>query len=864
MTNRISLRNSGIRHSLDNCASKSGIQTGGSVQTDALAEQLAEEMRTAWHQGQRPAAEVLLGRYPELGSHPQAGVRLVYEELCLRQEFGLETAASLFVKRFPQWQRELKFLLECHDLLQPLDTEPSFPEVGQTWADYSLLAELGRGGFGRVFLAKQSSLSDRPVVLKMMAADDGEHLSLARLQHTNIVPLYAIQEDPERQIRALCMPYFGGASFKRILELLADKPAGERTGQDIVNALDRLQDASPIRLPRNGPSRQLLARASYVQAVGWIGSSLAEALHYAHERGLVHLDLKPHNVLLASDGQAMLLDFNLARQPLQPGDLGVDSFGGTPEYMSPEQEQALAEIRAGLPIGVAVGAGSDIYSLGLVLYEALGGAIRFAAPGRRGAAYLRQSNPQVSCGLADLIHKCLAPSAGDRYADAAALAADLRRQLADLPLRDVRNRSWCERWGKWRRRRPQTLVHAGVLLTLLAAVSLAGISLWRSLDRQRREAEQALSDGQGQLQNHAYADAERIFHRALALAENLPGGTALRQQLKGQLRLAQRAHAAQQLHSIADRLRFLYGMEPLPAGQANQWEAQCRQIWQKRDLLRSKVEGPVESRLEKNIQEDLRDLAILWADLHVRLAASDQMDEARQEALRLLGEAEALFGSSVILARARRDYAEALGRGDLAQAAARHLVELAPQTAWEHYSLGRFLLRSGNTTEAMAEFDLAVELRPQDFWPNFYQGACAFRLQRYEAALEAFRVCLALAPACAECFYHRGLAEAALGRTERAVRDYSQALQMDPTLTAAAVNRGILHYQLTRYTEALQDFHRALENGADSAALHYNIALVHLARKDDKAALSSLRRALEQDSHHQEARALYDRLLRRR
>src|SRR5207237_2965190 len=151
-------------------------------------------------------------------------------------------------------------------------------------ADFELLAELGQGTQGRVFLARQSSLGDRPVVLKITDCRGREHLSLARLQHTHIVPLYWVQDAPEHDRRTLCLPYFGDLTLATLLASLRGVPAGRRSGRDILAALDRAGAASPVPLPARGPARHALARASYAQAVAWLGACLAEALAYAHER----------------------------------------------------------------------------------------------------------------------------------------------------------------------------------------------------------------------------------------------------------------------------------------------------------------------------------------------------------------------------------------------------------------------------------------------------------------------------------------------------------------------------------------------------------------------------------------------------
>src|SRR5687768_10842491 len=123
----------------------------------------------------------------------------------------------------------------------------------------------------------------------------------------------------------------------------------------------------------------MLAHVSYVQAMCWVTACLADALQFAHERGLVHLDLKPSNVLLAADGQPMLLDFHLAREPVKPGGPLPESFGGTPPYMPDEQQAALVSMRDGRPPDVAVDGRADVYALGAMLYEALGGQLQAAA-----------------------------------------------------------------------------------------------------------------------------------------------------------------------------------------------------------------------------------------------------------------------------------------------------------------------------------------------------------------------------------------------------------------------------------------------------------------------------------------------------
>src|SRR5262249_6180260 len=141
--------------------------------------------------------------------------------------------AEELVRRFPRWTEELAVLLDCHRLMQSRLTPPLFPDVGSSLGDFRLVAELGRGSHGRIYLATQTGLADRPVVLKVTPRRAREHLSLARLQHTHIIPLHAVYDFPARNLRALCMPFLGGATLAPVLEFLRDQPLAQRTGQSL-------------------------------------------------------------------------------------------------------------------------------------------------------------------------------------------------------------------------------------------------------------------------------------------------------------------------------------------------------------------------------------------------------------------------------------------------------------------------------------------------------------------------------------------------------------------------------------------------------------------------------------------------------
>lgn len=822
---------------------------------EAAAERLAVEMATAWRQGERPLVEDMLARHPEVEASPELTARLIYEEFCLRQEIDQQVATVEVLGRFPHLGNELRVMLECHRLLEGSDAAPSFPEPGEALGGFVLLAELGRGARGRVFLATQPALADRPVVLKFAPASDHEHLSLARLQHTHIVPLYSQEDFPSRRLRALCMPYLGGLTLAELLDSLGHLPAARRTGQSVREALERSEAASVLPLPQSGAARAVLAPLSYVQAVCRIGACLADALHYAHERGLLHLDVKPSNVLLAADGQPLLLDFHLAQEPLVAGQAAPGWLGGTRGYMPPEQVAALAAVPQGKPVPQAIDARADVYALGALVYEMLAGQV----PEGDTPVRLERCNPEVSVGLADVIHRCLERDATRRYPGAGALAVDLRRHLDNLPLRGVRNRSLAERWSKWRRRRPYAVLLGMLWTALIAGLFAAWAFGTAHYEKRRHEAERSLDQARALLHAGRPEDAVQTLTRGQELAHGLPGQSDLRQGLDDHLRLARRAVAAQKVHFQAEILRLLSELEVRDPRKLHLIAAGCRAAWKARDLLAASPETVLEVG-ERDIRFDLIDLAVLWADLGVKLAREADRPAARQEALRLLDEVESITGSSPVLDTERALHAAALGLHDRADAARRRAAAAPPSSPEEHCALARRLLQEGDIAGATGHVEAARRMQPDGFLPNWYRAACALRGRRYQEAVEAYCVCIGRAPWLAECHWKRATAYAALGRHADALADLDLALQVRPDLGLAALDRGLLHLSQKRTEAAAADLEHALKNGADPAAAHYHLAVLALDRGDRAAAAEHVREALRQRPGHEEARRLLERI----
>jgi serine/threonine protein kinase/WD40 repeat protein/Tfp pilus assembly protein PilF len=340
--------------------------------------------------------------------------------------------------------------------------------------DYHIVRELGRGGMGVVYEAREKSL-DRRVALKVLpfaAALDPrslarfrqESLAAAQLDHPHIVRVYGVGCD--RGVHYYAMQYIEGPSLAQVI---GDMRLHRTDGAPAPGAA---LPETVAGCAANLSTERITNRREYYRAVARLAAQVAEALEYAHTHGILHRDIKPGNLLLDAAGSAWVTDFGLARID---NDVGLTLTGdvlGTLRYMSPEQSRA----RRGL-----VDQRTDIYSLGATLYEMLTLEPAYATEDRgellRQIAYedprpLRQIDRTIPREFETIVLKALEKDPADRYATAIDLALDLQRFLDDQPLA-ARRATPLERMVKWSRRH-RSLVAS---LTVSMVLSLIGLAI---------------------------------------------------------------------------------------------------------------------------------------------------------------------------------------------------------------------------------------------------------------------------------------------------------------------------------------------------------------------------------------------------
>ncbi len=752
---------------------------GDPGRAEAIRELARVALELRWMRGERPDAAEYLARFPELADRV-AAAEVVFEDYRQRILAGDAPSRESYRRRFgvdvTDWPGPVASTANADptafDTPAPVGDTPTlplrpdiavteidpvarpFPKSGDIFAGFRLIRELGRGAFGRVFLAEQIDLADRRVALKISSKHAGEVRTLARLQHTNIVPIFSSHR--ALPFTAVCMPFFGATTLASVLADAIPQPRST-SGRIFVQAIRRRQIDDPIAPRAQSATMTFLESASHVDAVLWIGERIADALAHAHERGIRHRDIKPANVLIGDDGQPMLLDFNLADDTKESLSERA-RVGGTLAYMAPEQVRAFEGAHETLDDRV------DVYSLGVLLFQLLTCRLPYPdhfgetevvltkmhADRKGGIPRLRPHNPDVTPAVESIVRTCLQPDPSRRYPSAAALRDDIARHRADLLLNFAPEPSLRERARKWIRRHPQLVSPAGVGVYTAAVLLITSAILVRtSLDArvQRQDSERAA----------AYRQYEEFLTQAdqVKLAAGAPNGSP-------------------DVFQIGSNALHRYGVaEP-------DWEdrpAVTSLPTTERSRLKSEVGelAFLTARAAAVLRRDA-DLAERWNTLAANTLGPDERPVAAVQRSELLG----IAPSRVAVAVGNG------GRSDFLRA-----CDLSVR---------------GLQREALPLVARFVARHPDDFGGWYLKARCHDMLGQFEDARAAYSTCAALRPLSPRPVAARGDLEFRQGKDlDQARADLDRALQLDPRLEDARLTHALVLRALHKYREALAD-----------------------------------------------------------
>jgi serine/threonine protein kinase/Flp pilus assembly protein TadD len=792
-----------------------------------LRELVRVDLEFHWDSGQPKWVESYLGAFPSLGEDPWGLSEVAFEEYRLRRRAGEEPSPGEYMTRLGvdlSWHTPRVHPSPVGQLAD-LDgrradpgsdlRDPNTPAASRDadviipamidlavqngcFGDFHLKGELGRGAFGHVFLARQPDLADRLVVLKVGADLTGEVLSLAQLQHSNIVPVYSVHR--AGPVHAICMPYFGATTFADVLaerRALASPPTSGRWLTERIRGRRGTDGAWAEAALLD------LERRSYIEAILALAAQLAEGLAYAHERGIIHRDLKPANLLLSDEGRPMILDFNLSADSSRKTAMAA-LIGGTLAYMAPE---CLEGFRDG---SARAGAGGDLYALGLILYELMCGVPAFpVSPGtirevlersiqeRRGPLPdPRLRNPAVSPAVASILGRCLEPDPARRYRSASELREDLERQLSDRPLRFAPDPSPRERAAKWIRRHPR--LTSSYVVGTLCAVLLLALGLLYARRGHRLVAFEAAQNLQN-FRDEARTGRFLLIGHPVHPEERAEGLALIR-------RAAGRFH-------VLDRSDWLSASDfaLLSLADRSQVRPELAEI-----LLYLAAEEGERAAVAPPAQRAARfERALHYNDL----AAGCSSDDEDRSAVRFQRN------------RLRRQ------AGDLSAAAD---VEPPPSdrgTRYELYLAAHGRMTRGEYGAAAERLRRAIRRHPQDPFVYYALGNCELAMGRPEQARAHLDTSIALWPRFYRSYYLRAGANADRKNYEAALADFNEAILLRPDFLPAYADRAQTRAALGDHDGALADLSRAIDGGGQPTRLYFISARIRQQAGDSEGAL---------------------------
>jgi serine/threonine protein kinase/Tfp pilus assembly protein PilF len=759
------------------------------------------------------------------------------------------------------------------------------PLEGVVLPGYDILAELGRGGMGVVYKARDRKLQ-RLVALKMVLA--GAHVgaaglarfraeaeAVAQVQHPNIVQIYETGEFEGRPYIAL--EFVDGGSLQQHIEKM---PTAPRSAGELVELL-------------------------------------AATMEVAHRRGIVHRDLKPANILLAplSDGSGSgsrdkgrvsgstlnfergsraaeffpkIADFGLVKRVDEEsgqtsGQTQTGTILGTPSYMAPEQ--ATGQIRA---IGPCV----DIYALGTILYELLTGRPPFRASNPidtirqvidQEPVPPRQLEPRVPLDLETICLKCLQKAPERRYPTAAELANDLRRFLNDEPIQ-ARPISPLERAWKWGKRRPTLMALCGVsVLAVIAMVLLIvwhNVSLRGQLDQALAEERLARADSEGQkllgdarlaVAARDWPGAKLHLNTALTAIGNEPGletlhksAEALLRQVESELRADAERQASrarfQRFGKWRDEAQFLgtlyTGMELAENGRATRAAVKNALVVygiRPGDSAPPNLDAELTAAQQAEVRADCYQLFLILAETHAQAATSANPGTPGpkpplNEAIAFLTQALRFGAPSPAYYLRRGRYLRLLGDDAAAAEADKAAAGVEARHLFDHFLMADEWYRRGDFERAIRGFDLVLDRQPGHFWAHYLSALCLLRQHRPAEARAHLGACLAQRADFVWLFLLRGFAQGELQAFDAADADYQKALQLpldEYARYVLFVNRGVLRVRQERLGDAVSDLKNAIALKPKAYQAYANLAQAYIRQKQMDLALVQLDRAVE-------------------